>query len=158
MYSDAVSRDCGKGKWGLKYFVAAPSVPDGRFRNLSAVPESSLKTIYAHDSLKCRSGCPKCGRRPGILCWPHGQINGGLVSRIYSNGVQIVQIRFIMDWSGLRSRKEINFTSSRFSRMPLCLPVRYIPSGMRLTGNSQNLFGIFRETCQVYFLTAPYRL
>ena len=55
----------------------------------------------------------------------------------------------------LRSRKEINFTSSRFSRMPLCLPVRYIPSGMRLTGNSQNLFGIFRETCQVYFLTAP---
>ena len=54
-----------------------------------------------------------------------------------------------------RSRKEITFTSSRFSRMPLCLPVSYIPSGMRLTGNSQNLFGIFRETCQVYFLTAP---
>ncbi len=53
-------------------------------------------------------------------------------------------------------RKEITFTSSRFSRMPLCLPVRYIPSGMRLTGNSQNFFGIFRETCQVYFLTAPY--
>jgi hypothetical protein len=40
--------------------------------------------------------------------------------------------------------------------MPLCLPARYIPSGMRLSGNSQNLFGIFRETCQVYFLTAPY--
>ena len=39
--------------------------------------------------------------------------------------------------------------------MPLCLPVRYIPSGMLLVGNSQNLFGIFRETCQVYFLTAP---
>ena len=57
----------------------------------------------------------------------------------------------------IRSRKEINFTSSRFSRMPLCLPVRYIPSGMRLTGNSQNLFGIFRETCQVYLLTAPKR-
>ncbi len=57
--------------------------------------------------------------------------------------------------SVLRSRKEITFTSSRFSRMPLCLPVRYIPSGMRLAGNSQNLFGIFRETCQVYLLTAP---
>ena len=53
-------------------------------------------------------------------------------------------------------RKEITFTSSRFSRMPLCLPVRYIPSGMRLAGNSPNHFGIFRETCQVYFLTAPY--
>ena len=32
----------------------------------------------------------------------------------------------------LRSRTKITFTSSRFSRMPLCLPVRYIPSGMRL--------------------------
>ena len=60
---------------------------------------------------------------------------------------------FIHFW--FRSRKEITLTSSRFSRMPLCLPVRYIPSGMRLTGNSQNLFGIFRGTCQVYFLTAP---
>jgi hypothetical protein len=28
---------------------------------------------------------------------------------------------------------------------------------MRLPGNSQNLFGIFRETWQVYFLTAPKR-
>ena len=54
-----------------------------------------------------------------------------------------------------RSRKERTFTSSRFSRMPLGLPIRYIPSGMRLAGKSQNLFGIFRETCQVYFLTAP---
>jgi hypothetical protein len=35
------------------------------------------------------------------------------------------------------------------------LPVRYIPSGMHLAGNSQNLFGIFCETCQVYFLAAP---
>ena len=55
----------------------------------------------------------------------------------------------------LRSRSKITFTSLCFSRMSLCLPVRYIPSGMLLTGNSQNLFGIFRETCQVYFLTAP---
>ena len=39
--------------------------------------------------------------------------------------------------------------------MPLGLPVRYIPEGMRLSGNSQNHFGIFRETCQVYFFTAP---
>ncbi len=55
----------------------------------------------------------------------------------------------------LRSRKKITFTYSRFFRMPLCLPVRYIPEGMRLTGNSQNHFGIFRETCQLYFLTVP---
>ena len=25
----------------------------------------------------------------------------------------------------------MTFTSSRLSRMPLCLPVRYMPSGMR---------------------------
>jgi len=55
----------------------------------------------------------------------------------------------------LRSRPKITFTSSRFSRMPSGLPVRYIPEGMRLSGNSQNHFGIFRETCQVYFFTAP---
>ena len=42
--------------------------------------------------------------------------------------------------------------SSRFSRMPLCLPVRYIPEGMLLAGNSQNCPGIFRETCKVYLL------
>ena len=56
-----------------------------------------------------------------------------------------------------RRRKEMTFTSSRFSRTPLCLPVRYMPEGMRLSGNSQNHFGIFRETCQVYFLTSPER-
>ena len=55
----------------------------------------------------------------------------------------------------LRSRTKITFTSSRLSRMPSGLPVRYIPEGMRLSGNSQNHFGIFRETCQVYFFTAP---
>ncbi|MEI8248615.1 MAG: hypothetical protein WCI51_22485, partial [Lentisphaerota bacterium] len=58
-------------------------------------------------------------------------------------------------FSWLRSRTKITFTSSRFSRMPSGLPVRYIPEGMRLSGNSQNHFGIFRETCQVYFFTAP---
>ncbi len=52
-------------------------------------------------------------------------------------------------------RTKITFTSSRFYRTPSGLPVRYIPEGMRLSGNSQNHFGIFRETCQVYFFTAP---
>jgi len=68
--------------------------------------------------------------------------------RPYENLIKILDTRF-------RSRQKITFTSSRFSRMTLCLPVCYIPSGMRLTGNSQNLFGIFRETCQVYLFTAP---
>ena len=35
------------------------------------------------------------------------------------------------------------------------LGASYIPSGMRLSGNSQNHSGIFRETCKVYFSTAP---
>ena len=35
----------------------------------------------------------------------------------------------------------------------MCLPVCNIPSGMRLSGNSQNHLGIFRETCKAYFLT-----
>ena len=39
--------------------------------------------------------------------------------------------------------------------MPLYLPVRYIPEGMLLTGNSQNHLWIFRETCKVYLFAAP---
>ena len=69
--------------------------------------------------------------------------------RPYENLIKILDTRF-------RSRKEITFTSLRLSGTPSCFPTRCIPSGMRLSGNSQNLFGIFRETCQVYFLTAPY--
>ena len=52
----------------------------------------------------------------------------------------------------MSGRIEITFTSSRFSRMPLCLPARRISASMRLTGNSPNLPGIFRETCKVLFL------
>ena len=32
-----------------------------------------------------------------------------------------------------------------------CLPFRYIPSGMRLAGNSQKHTGIFHETYKLYF-------
>ena len=56
---------------------------------------------------------------------------------------------------GIRSRTKITITSSRFFRVPLGLPVRYIPEGMLLSGHSQNHLGIFHETCKVYFFTAP---
>jgi hypothetical protein len=44
---------------------------------------------------------------------------------------------------------------TKINKKIYALPVRYMFSGMRLTGNAQNLFGIFRETCQVYFFTTP---
>ena len=48
---------------------------------------------------------------------------------------------------GIRSRTKITITSSRFFRVSLGLPVRYIPDGMLLPGNSQNHLWVFRETC-----------
>jgi hypothetical protein len=40
------------------------------------------------------------------------------------------QLKDLWQKSVLRSRKEITFTSSRFSRMPLCLPVFKVPQAM----------------------------
>jgi hypothetical protein len=58
----------------------------------------------------------------------------------------------------LRSRSKITFTFPQFSRMLLCLPICYIPSGMRLIGKLQNHLGIFYGTCQVYLFTTPYNI
>ena len=64
----------------------------------------------------------------------------------------------------LRSRSKITFTSLRFSRLPLRLPVLKVTQASSLISKQdacstlyqpRNHLGIFRKICKVYFLTTP---